>query len=94
MSYILEIPDELYASLKKVADANGTTPLAWIAAHLPRAKGTGEQEIERDSGPRTLADLFAGRVGHIHSGGKEPLSEDCGAKFTDHLEEKRCGGHL
>ena len=37
-----------------------------------------------DGGPGSLADLFAGRVGRIRSGGKERLSEECGAKFTDY----------
>jgi hypothetical protein len=38
---------------------------------------------------RTLADLFAGRVGRIRSGSKKQLSEECGAKLTDYLEPLR-----
>ena len=92
MSHTLEIPDPLYAALKRAADASGTTPLGWIAAHLPDVQATadaGEGETQQ-----TLADLFAGRVGRIRSGGKERLSEGCGAKFADHLEAKRKAGHL
>ncbi len=92
MSHILEIPDALYDALKEAAEASGITPLDWIAAHLPQAPTT--QSTEPASNPRTLADLFAGRVGRIQSGGKERLSEGCGEKFTDHLASKRRAKHL
>ena len=92
MSHILEIPDTLYDALKEAADASGLTPLAWIAAHLPQSPTT--KGAERNSSTRTLADLFAGRVGRIRSGGKERLSEGCGEKFTDYLEDKRRAEHL
>ncbi len=94
MSYILEIPDALYTALKEAADATGTTPLGWIAAHLPKTKGIENLQKKREEGPKTLADLFAGRVGRIQSGAKERLSEACGEKFTDYLEAKRRAGHL
>jgi hypothetical protein len=42
MSRMLELSDPLYAALKEAADASGTTPEGWIAAHLPNLK---EQEI-------------------------------------------------
>ena len=92
MSHRLEIPDALYDALKEAADASGLTPLGWIAAHLPQASTT--KGAERDSSLRTLADLFAGRVGRIQSGGKERLSERCEEKFTDYLEDKRRAEHL
>lgn len=44
--------------------------------------------------PQSLADLFAGRVGLIDSGGSEHLSRGCGEKFTDYLESKRRNGSL
>ena len=43
---------------------------------------------------KSLADLFAGRIGRIGSGGKEALSRNAGQKFTDYLEEKRREGTL
>jgi hypothetical protein len=92
MSHTLELPDDLYAALLKAADASGLTPIDWIAVHLLEARV--EREGETMHPTRTLADLFAGRVGRIQSGGKERLSEECGAKFTDSLEEKRRSGHL
>jgi hypothetical protein len=94
MSHILKIPDTLYAALKEAANASGLTPVGWIAAHLPQAQREGGMETEQAGGPRTLADLFAGRVGRVQSGGKERLSEECRTKFTDYLEEKRRAGHL
>lgn len=94
MSHTLELPDALYDALKKAADASGTTPLGWIANHLGEVEATPETEQEQTSGPKTLADLFAGRVGRIRSGGNERLTEECGRKFADHLEAKRKAGHL
>ena len=94
MSHTLEIPDPLYTALKEAADASGLTPVDWIAAHLSQAQRVAGTEAEQAGGPTTLADLFAGRVGRIRSGGKAHLSEECGAKFTDYLEEKRRAGHL
>ena len=90
MSHLLEIPDALYAALKEAAEARGLSPLGWIASHLPHSpQTTPGEDSEQEGSPKTLADLFAGRVGRIQSGGKERLSEDCGAAFTDYLEEKK-----
>jgi hypothetical protein len=94
MSHLLEIPDELYAALQAAAEARGTTPLGWIAAHLPHAPETPGPHDEPTGAPTTLAALFAGRVGRIRSGGTERLSEACGEKFTDYVEAKRKAGHL
>jgi hypothetical protein len=44
--------------------------------------------------PRTLGDLFAGRLGRIHSGGRERLSEECGAKFAEHLHQSHRSGEV
>jgi len=85
MSHTLDIPDELYDALKKAAESSDMTPLAWIVAHLPNAA---------DIKPKTLADLFAGRVGRIQSGSQKLLSENGGTTFTEYLDKKRRGGHL
>jgi uncharacterized protein (DUF433 family) len=37
MSRTLELPDATYAALERAAQASGTTPAGWIAAHLPAA---------------------------------------------------------
>ena len=94
MSQTLELPDSLYTALKEAAEASGLTPVAWIAAHPPHVQGETETQAEQTREPKTLADLFTDRVGHIRSGGKERLSEECGAKFMDYLEEKRKAGNL
>jgi hypothetical protein len=91
MSHLLEIPDELYTALQAAAEACGTTPFGWIAARLPP---TTETPDEPAGVPKTLADLFGGRVGRIRSGGTERLSEACGEKFTDYVEAKRKAGLL
>lgn len=93
MAHTLELPDDLYTALTRAAEASGTTPLGWIAAQLPEA-GEPTASVEELAPPRSLADRFAGRVGRIHSGGKERLSEESGVRFTAHLEEKRRAGHL
>jgi hypothetical protein len=89
VSHRIELPDDLYNALDEAAKADGTTPIGWIASHLPKA-----DNHEPDPGLRTLADLFRGRVGRIRSGGRERLSEDCGQKFADYLEQKRKEGRL
>ncbi len=95
MSHLLEIPDALYTALKDAAEACGLSPLDWIASHLPHSpRTTPGEDSQQEQSPKTLADLFAGRVGRIRSGGKERLSEERGAAFTDYLEEKRRAGHL
>jgi hypothetical protein len=94
MAYILELPDALYTALKEAAEARGLTPVDWIAANLPSARKKEPMEIEKSSTTVTLADRFAGRLGHIRSGGKESLSENSRDKFAAYLEEKRKAGHL
>ncbi len=89
MSHQLELPDSIFAALKKAAQSSGTTPAGWIAAHLPK-----ETDEQGANGAQTLGDLLRGRVGRINSGGKERLSEDCGKKFTDYLEQKKAEGRL
>jgi hypothetical protein len=93
MSQMLEIPDTLYDELRKVAEANGMTPVDWIAAHLA-TNSPAASRGEIAAPPQTLADLFAGRTGGISSGGEERLSESGGAKFTDYLQAKRKTGNL
>jgi len=83
----------VYAALEDVAEASGMTPADWIASRLATDAPPGEEP--RDSSPpRTAADIFAGRVGRVRSGGKESLSENTGRKFGEYLEEKKRAGHL
>lgn len=93
MSRMLELPDSVYDKLREAAAARGLSPAAWISAHLSRDAAP-EPSREKEESPRTLADLFAGRVGQIGSGGQERLSENAGEWFAEHLEAKRRSGHL
>jgi hypothetical protein len=70
MTKTLQLPDPLYDALERAAEASGTTPAGWIAARLPRPHDEGAA-----TEARTLADLLAGRVGRVRSGGKQTLSE-------------------
>jgi hypothetical protein len=88
---LLEIPDDVYRALQAAARDEGTTPLGWIATHLPAELGEAARKAPM---PQNLADLFAGRVGAIQSGGSERLSEQCGDRVTDYLELKRNTGCL
>ena len=92
MTRNLELPPEVLDALKRAAKAAGQTPSDWIAARLPTELSSVPQAAERE--PQSLADLFRGRIGRIRSGAREPLSEDCGTKFAEHLEAKRRAGRL
>jgi hypothetical protein len=89
MPHNLELPDPVYDALQQAASASGTTPIGWIAAHLPATTKT-----SGISGPQNLAEALAGRIGTVHSGGQDRLSENCGEKFTDYLVQKRREGRL
>jgi hypothetical protein len=93
MSRTLEIPESTFDTLKKVAEAGGTTPLGWIEARLAEARPVAVDLPESES-EGTLADLFAGRIGRIRSGMTEDLSQRVAEDFADHLEEKRKRGCL
>jgi hypothetical protein len=70
MSRPLDLPDPIFDALAQAAVASGTTPVGWIAAHLPTA-----QAESSSNGAKSLADRFAGRTGRIASGGAAALSE-------------------
>ena len=88
MSQNLELPDPIFDALQQAAVASGTTPVGWIAAHLPPASKRAPENA------KSLADLLAGYIGQFHSGSKEALSQNCGERFTDYLVQKRREGRL
>ena len=55
MSRTLELPDELYRDLERVARERGLTPADWIASTLPGGSGSIDQE--------PLSDLLQGLIG-------------------------------
>jgi hypothetical protein len=89
MSQNLELPDPLFDALQEAATASGTTPIGWIAARLPAVATP-----VANNGAKSLADLLAGHIGSVHSGGKETLSQNCGERFADYLDQKRREGRL
>jgi hypothetical protein len=88
MTIELDLPPETEERLRKRAELVGQDPATYVQALVDRDL-SGEQPS-----PQSLAELLAGRVGVVHSGGGERLSEDTGGKFTDYLEQKRREGHL
>lgn len=94
MAHTLEIPEPLYRSLAAVAKRSGKTPLEWLAAQLGKNPAVPGPESRDPRESSTLADRMKGRLGRIHSGGREPLSEDCRRSFTDDLVQKRREGRL
>jgi hypothetical protein len=92
MSKTLEPPDEVYDRLQKAAAGAGRTPVdfnadATAAAPNRAATASGEK-------PLTLRERFGDLIGGFRSGSKVPLSENCGEKFADCLEQKRREGRL
>jgi hypothetical protein len=59
MSRIIELPDELYRDLKRVARERGLTPVDWIATTLPGGSGAIEQQ--------PLYELLHGLIGAVDS---------------------------
>ena len=51
-------------------------------------------DVSRPADAKTLAELMEGRLGRVHSGGDQRLSESCGEKLADDLVKKRREGHL
>lgn len=92
MSQILELPDEIYERLQKAAADAGKSPVDFIADATAIVNGTAAQPSEKS---KTLRERMSGLIGGIRSGkGHERLSENCGERFTDYLEQKRREGRL
>ena len=94
MAHVLEIPDPLFAALATAAETSGKTPVEWIAEQLARKRASAQVRASRPADARSLADAIKGRLGRVHSGGDQRLSEGCGERLTDHLTAKRREGHL
>ena len=92
MNRSVELSDEDYARLQEAAAAEGVTPAEWIAGRLPVCPKA--QPCGKGKPTRTMADLFAGRVGVVASGGDGRLSENTGDRFGDLLAEQRRAGRL
>lgn len=89
MSHPIDLPDQLYEAIQQAAATSGTTPEEWLVTHLPIVLPLQQPPSRSAAVSNSLADLFEGRVGLIHSGGGLSLSEECGSTFTDYLVAKR-----
>ena len=94
MAHVLEIPDPLFAALEAAAETSGKTPVEWIAEQLTRRRAGAQLGTSGPADAKTLGELMEGRLGRVHSGGDQRLSENGGEKLTDHLVAKRRKGHL
>ena len=79
MSRTIELPDEVYKDLEKVARERGLSPADWIAATLPVGSGSIEE--------RPLSELLYGLIAAVDST-KEPQSGKPRTPFGDLIARK------
>ena len=75
----LELPDEVYKDLEKVARERGLSPADWIAATLPGGSGSIEE--------RPLSELLQGLIGAVDST-KGPESRHAHTTFGELIARK------
>ena len=76
MSRIIELPDDIYESLERVAREQGFTPVDWIANAVPPLPAE-----------RPLADLLEGLTGSVNSA-EVPAGERRHTAFSELLTQK------
>lgn len=91
MTIILELAPEVEARLRRKADRAGQEVADYLLAIADREE---EEDSEEEETEGSAYDLFAGRLGGVHSGGQGRWSENTGEKFAAGMEEKRRQGHL
>jgi hypothetical protein len=79
MSKTIELPDELYRDLEKVARERGLTLADWIAATLPGHSGSMEEQ--------PLSELLHGLIGVVDSR-TEPRSGHARTPFGEQIARK------
>jgi hypothetical protein len=79
MSRTLELPDELYRDLERVAPERGITPADWIATVLPAGSCPAE--------PQPLSELLNGLIGAVDST-QEPKSDQARTPFGELIAKK------
>ncbi len=89
MSRSVELTDAEYERLEQAAAAEGVAPAEWVAGRLPTRSNEPKPCVHARPA-ETMADLFAGRVGVIDSGG-ERRSEHQGEVLGEMLDEQRSG---
>jgi hypothetical protein len=84
----ITLPPDLEGRLADEARRRGTTPELLALDGLRRLFTL--PTADAGANGATLFDFLAGHVGAV-AGSTEPLSEDCGVRFADGLEEQRRG---
>lgn len=82
----ITLPPEIEGPLIEAAHKQGITPEQLALDALRNLFGPA-------GGEETLFDFLRDHIG-VLEGSEDSLSEDCGRRFTDALEEKRKRGHL
>lgn len=94
----IEFSEQDFAAIERAAAAEGIPVDEWVVAHLPLNGSCAESHASSPSPEgkpaKTMADLLAGRVGVIRSGGDGRLSEKHSEVFAELLEEQRRAGRL
>ena len=92
----LKIEADLENRLKTVAAKLGLDMEGYVKTALLRQLLADESQMDRQAAfeGQPLDQALQGLTGVIHSGGKERLSEDTGARFTEYLLEKQREGHV
>lgn len=89
MTVTLNLRPEVESTLRRMAEREGQDLAIYMQSIMEREANKDAQQSDG-----TAADLFAGRLGGIHSGGQGRWSENAGEKFAAGMEEKRRQGHL
>lgn len=96
----ITLTPELETALAARAKTQGTTPELLALDTLRQFYGTPQRKNEEPQAEtgETLFDFLKGYVGVIHSSeyveGGARLSENCGTKFAEGMEQKRKEGRL
>jgi hypothetical protein len=85
MSRTVELPDDLYRDLERVARERGLTPADWIATTLPGGAGSAAEH--------PLAELLQGLIGAVDST-EEPRSGQSRTSFGELIARKLEGQGL
>jgi hypothetical protein len=85
MSRTVELPDELYQDLERVARERGLTPADWIATTLPGGAGSVAEQ--------PLSELLQGLIGAVDST-EEPRSGHASTPFGELIARKLEGQGL
>src|SRR5438132_11594954 len=84
----VELPDEVYRNLARVAEDSGLTPAEWIAASVSRSNGPASAGAGQPSPEgRPLSEALKDLIGVVDSG-KEPPSIKHRSKVEELVSEK------